>query len=391
MIKTRLALPVLAAAAALALFAGCGGGGDESSSSDPATIAPPDSGLFVEGAVRPGGSLKADVESLAENIAGVDDLGETIVSEIEKTAEADGEPFDYSEEVEPWLGEKGGAALGGYDGDNFSKVVVALQSTDTGATQEFIDTLSEESDEKVKEGSYEGIDFKIEPDSGAVVGVVGDFLVFTGDEASFKEAIDASQGESLSEVDSFTSVASHAPSGSLADVYADIGALVEEAGNEVDPQTEQVLQAAGIEIGEAVALLSVVPGSDSFEIDIASDPGKELVAPGGRRAARIDAGRFVRRSRPSEYGERLRKISIARRAGHSRHDRTARTEEHPEEGRNRPGRTDRADRRSGGLRVRCRTQHARRRCRARPPRTRARPRTRSPTSACCCGPATPPA
>ena len=39
MIKTSLALPVLAAACAAAILAGCGGGG-ESSGSDPATLAP---------------------------------------------------------------------------------------------------------------------------------------------------------------------------------------------------------------------------------------------------------------------------------------------------------------------------------------------------------------
>ena len=51
MIKTRLVLPVLAAAAALALLAGCGSGGS-SSSGDPASVAPPETPLFVEATMR---------------------------------------------------------------------------------------------------------------------------------------------------------------------------------------------------------------------------------------------------------------------------------------------------------------------------------------------------
>src|SRR5664279_3878062 len=111
MIKTRLVFPVLAACAALALFAGCGGGGDSSSSADPATVAPPQSAFYVEGVLQPSGSLKTDIEELASNVAGVDDLGGTIVSKLESTAKAEGEPFDYAEEVEPWLGEKAGVAF----------------------------------------------------------------------------------------------------------------------------------------------------------------------------------------------------------------------------------------------------------------------------------------
>ena len=54
MIKTRLVLPVLAAAAALALLAGCGGGGD-SSSTDPASVAPPETPVFIEATMQPTG------------------------------------------------------------------------------------------------------------------------------------------------------------------------------------------------------------------------------------------------------------------------------------------------------------------------------------------------
>jgi hypothetical protein len=53
MIKTRLVLPVLVLVASLALLAGCGSSG--SSSSDPASVAPPETPVFVEAKIQPTG------------------------------------------------------------------------------------------------------------------------------------------------------------------------------------------------------------------------------------------------------------------------------------------------------------------------------------------------
>jgi hypothetical protein len=269
--KARLVIPVLAAVFALPALAGCGGGG-ESSSSDLATVAPPKSAVFLEATLRPSGSLKTDVEGLAMKVAGIEDLGTVIVEKLESAASHN--QFDYEKNIEPWLGEKAAMALPEYDGDNFSEYVMAFQSTDTGATQEFIDNVAEKSDEPIEDGSYEGVDFKVETGNGSTMGVVGDLLVFAQSEAAFKKAVDASDGESLAESDTYASAVSHAPSGSLVDVYADIGGLIEQAGNEVDPETEKVLETAGIDVKEASLVASLVPGSDNLELDIAGNLGK---------------------------------------------------------------------------------------------------------------------
>ena len=105
-----------------------------------------------------------------------------IVSEIESSASDSGEEFDYAKEVEPWLGEKGGLFFQEYDGDDFEGYGAAIQSTDTAATQDFIDKQAEESDEVPEEGSYEGVDYQVEADDGTTVGVVDDFLVFAEDD-----------------------------------------------------------------------------------------------------------------------------------------------------------------------------------------------------------------
>ncbi|MFI5028416.1 MAG: DUF3352 domain-containing protein [Solirubrobacterales bacterium] len=304
MIKTRLALPVLVASAALVILAGCGG--TSSSSSAPATVAPPESSLFIEGTLRPSGSLKSNIEALAKNVAGVEDLGGRIVAEIEKTAKANGEPFKYSEDVEPWLGEKAGLAFEKYDGSNFSNYMIALQSTDTGATQEFIEKLKEEGGESDKEGSYEGVDFTVESGSGTTVGLIGDFLVLAQNEKTFKDAVDASKGENLAGQDAYTSVASHAPSGALLGAWVNIGGLIEQSGGEVDEQTEELLKTAGIELDQATALVSLVPGSNTVELDLVSDlGGGEVVSPPAEALLESMPGPSFAAVSATDYGKRL--------------------------------------------------------------------------------------
>jgi hypothetical protein len=266
--KSRRVLLLAALAAACAL-AGCGGGG--SSNSDPAAVAPAESPVFVEATIRPEGSLKSSIDSLARSVAGIDDVGGLIVTELEKSASESGQSFDYAKEVEPWLGEEAGLFLSGYDGSDFSGYGVVLPTSDTGATQDFIDKQAESNDEPVKDGSYEGVDYKVESDDGTTIGLVDDFLVIAKDERSFKEAVDASDGESLADVGRYTKATSGLPSGSLAHVYADIGGLIEQSGGAVDPQALTFLRTAGIDPSEATATASVVPGSGQIEIDVSTD------------------------------------------------------------------------------------------------------------------------
>lgn len=273
LVKARLALLVAAATAALAA-AGCGGGGSDGSSSDPASLAPPKSPLFVEASVQPEGALKSNVEALAKSLGGIDDLGGLIVSELESSASSSGEEFDYEKEVEPWLGEKGGLFFQRYDGNDFSAYGAAVQTTDPAATQDFIDKQTESSDEAVEDGSYEGVDFKSQAD-GTTIGVVGDFIAIAEDEKTFKSMIDASGGESLAGEDSFTGAIDAAPSGSFADVFVDVGGLIDQSGGSIDPEAKQFLGSAGIDPAEATAVASLIPGSDQVEIDLSADLGGE--------------------------------------------------------------------------------------------------------------------
>jgi hypothetical protein len=271
--KSRLVLLFAAALIAALALAGCGGSDDGSSSSDPAAVAPATSPLYVQVAVKPEGELKSNIEALAENVAGVDDLGSLIVDKIEEAASDSDEPVDFEKEVEPWLGEKGGIFFGAYDGEDFESTGFAIEITDPDAAQQFIDNQVVSADGPVEDVSYEGVDFKVEDEDDEAIGLIGDVFVFAEGEATFKEAVDASKGESLSGSEDFTKAFEGVPANSFASVYADIGALIEGSGGMIDPDAKQLLDTAGIDPNEMTLTTSLVPGSDQVEIDVASDLG----------------------------------------------------------------------------------------------------------------------
>jgi hypothetical protein len=266
--KPRPLLAALALAALIALLAGCGGGG--SSGAQVAELAPPGAPVFVEGTLRPSGELKSNVDAIAKQVAGVNNLGEYVVEKLESLAQEDGEPFDYEKEVEPWLGDRGGIFFEQLEGEDFNGTGMIIESTDTEETQEFIESQVEESD-SYRSASYKGVAYEVGGGMNSAIGVVGDFFVYGEDEKVFREIIDASNGDSLAAEDTFSKAISAASDGSLADVYVDVGKLIDQSGGQIDPTARQILVNAGIDPSEATAVASIVPGSDQVAVEFSSD------------------------------------------------------------------------------------------------------------------------
>lgn len=270
--KLRLA-PLLLLVALVALFAvGCGGSDDGGSGggTDPASVAPAGVPVFIDVTIRPEGETKTNIEALAQKIAGVDDLGELIVEELENSASDDGEELDFEKEVEPWLGDEAGIFLQEYEDEDFEGYGAAIQASDEEEARDFVNKQIEADDEEAKDGSYEGVDFKVEEDETAI-GVFDGLVVLAEDEAIFKEMVDASNGENLAGDEAYGSATADVPSESAADVFVDVGALIDEAGGEIDSDAQLFLDSLGIEPDEATAVASVVPGSDHVEIDFSTD------------------------------------------------------------------------------------------------------------------------
>jgi hypothetical protein len=278
MIKIRLSISVLAVLAALAI-AGCGSSsssdGSSSSSNGPATLAAPGSLVYVEGNLKPTGALKSNVDSVAKKIAGIDDLGEFVISELESSAHGDGETVDFATEVEPWLGKTAGVSFERLEGSELSDPLIAIQTTNAKATQAFIDKKASGGKGSYKDVSYEGIDFKVGGSEGNAVGVIGEWAVIAPGEKAFKAAVDASNGDSLAGEDRFQTAFDAASNGSIADVYVDVGGVLKQSGDTIDPQAQEILQSSGIDPSEATAVASVIPGADQIEVDLSSDLGGE--------------------------------------------------------------------------------------------------------------------
>jgi hypothetical protein len=270
-VKPRLVLSAFLAAVAALLVVGCGGGSSDQSGTDPADVAPARAPIFIDFTVRPEGEAQQNIDALAKEIAGVDNLGELIVTELENSADEDGEELDFEKEIEPWLGERGGLFLQEYEDDDFEGYGVAIQTDDEAAARSYVDKQLESEDEAPQDGSYEGVDFKVEADDGTTIGVFDGLVVFAEDEAIFKSMVDASGGESLGGAEAYADAVSDVPDGSVANVYVDIGGLIEESGGQIDSETEVFLDAVGIEPDEATAVASLVPGSNQIEIDLSTN------------------------------------------------------------------------------------------------------------------------
>jgi uncharacterized protein DUF3352 len=269
-VKARLPVTILLLGILL-VPAGCGDSGDGSDGSALAGVAPPSAPVFVEATLRPRGELKADVEEVVETVAGIDDLGGTILSELESAARKEGEPFSYEREVEPWLGERAGIFLDGFDGEDFQRVGVAIQTTDPDAAQEFLDKQSKADRDPIDDASYEGVEYKIDRADETVYGIVGELLVVAEKEQPFKDAVDAANGDSLDDEGAYNDAIAAATEGSFADVYVDVGLLIEQSGGSIDETALEALKSAGIDPREATAVASVVPGPDRIEVEISGD------------------------------------------------------------------------------------------------------------------------
>lgn len=296
---------VLAVLATALVAAACGGGGDSDSGKDPADVAPPGASVFIEATVQPEAEIAENVDSLAEEIAGIDNVGALISEELEKAAADEGEQLDFEKEVQPWLGEKAGLFLQEYDGDDFNGAGGVLQVTDEGEAEDFVNAKVDEGDENFEDDSYEGVDFRSD-EEGSSFGFTEGLLLYAQSEDIFKQMVDALDGENLASVEAFADAGDEAVDGSVGDVYVDIGALIQEAGQGIDDETRLGFELLGIEPEGSTALISLVPGAETLELDISSNLTSGTLAGGDASAllGSLPAGSFGAIATP-EYGKAL--------------------------------------------------------------------------------------
>jgi hypothetical protein len=243
-------LLVACVAAPAALVAGCGGGGDSGNVDvGPATAVPASAALYIDGTVKPTGQTQADAQAALGKVLNTPDPGGKIVSLIEGQAKAQGHPFNYQQDVAPWLGEKVGFFFTDLT-DNAQKGAAVIETTNAGAALAFARKVSGATATNPAPQSYNGASYQTEPsDPTTVFGTVGDFLV-TGDVEGFKAAVDADKGDSLGDNSDFKDSLDQLPSDRLGTFYTVPKTLIDALGpSQIDAQSQAAIEKS---VGESL-------------------------------------------------------------------------------------------------------------------------------------------
>jgi hypothetical protein len=285
---TVLFLSLLATFVAALAVAGCGGGSG-GGGGEPAGLAPKKAPVFLEVNLAPEAKTSEALNEVTQTILGIENVGEFVAEELEKAALGEGEKFNFEEEVEPWLGEKAGMYLAGYDGDDFNGYGIAIETTDSGEAEEFIEKRVEANEGDTEPGEFEGHKYYVENDDESVLGMIGDYLAFGETKADFEEMVEAFENEGLNESEKFKAAMESAPDDEgIGNVYVDIGGLMEEAKGALPPEMEAFFGLIQIEPQKATAVATVVPHSEQVEIDVSSNLGK-TIAGGGDASKALEA------------------------------------------------------------------------------------------------------
>ena len=267
--KPRPLLAALALAALIAFVAGCGGG--SSSGSKVAELAPPGAPVFVEGTLQP--DRRAEVEHRRDRRAG----------------RRNRQPRRIRRRKTRKLGaqrrrtvrlREGNRALAGRARRRLLRAARRRQRIQRRRRDRRIDRHRRDPGIHRQAGQGSTIPTAA-PTKGSTTRSAARKATRSAwsatsssspkSEKVFKEVVDASEGESLAAEDTFSKAISAASDGSLADVYVDVGKLIDQSGGQIDPTARQILQNAGIDPSEATAVASIVPGSDQVAVELSSD------------------------------------------------------------------------------------------------------------------------
>ncbi len=292
-----------------AAASGCGG--DDASSAGLASLTPPDAPVFVDGTIRPEGDQRDAIDSFAERIAGIDDIGSLITPQVDALFSSNGVDADYADDVEPWLGDEGAVFVSSFpkDGEVMAPDFAAMIAVDDAdQARDFLGNVLDQDAATEEERSYEGTQYSFT--DPYAIGVVDDTALVLGTETAFKVAVDASQGESLAASAEYTDRIDALPDDPLATLYFEPAAAIEAlaASQDIGPAEAQIAAPLlGGPLSQPVAA-TVTADADSAAVDIAAedDSGDELGS-GSALLTDLPAGSWFAAALPG-LGSRLERI-----------------------------------------------------------------------------------
>ena len=217
---SRRRLPALLAAlvTAAGAVAGCASSSGAGSGSDPAAAVPASAPVYAEAVVAGGGKEQQDAQAALGKILGTTDPQGQVVALFDQGG------VQFARDIQPWLGDRVGAAALtlGKQGD---KIVVAASRDDAAATAALGRILP-----GATERSYRDVSYRVATKDGRplAAGVVGDAVVF-GSENGLKAAVDASKGSSLAEGDQLKEARSTVRQERSGFLYVDVAGFLRQA------------------------------------------------------------------------------------------------------------------------------------------------------------------
>ena len=274
----RLTAPALVLLLLLALVAsGCGGsskaagGTGNGGGTDPATVAPPRSALYLSLVVHPQGTTKANVEQLGRTILATSDFPSELKRLIAK-ASAGTNDLDFARDIEPWLGDRIALALPNL-ANNDDGLLIAATTDDGKARAGMARGITSPAD-----ATYRGVRYQHSADGKQAGGVV-DHLALYGTEADVKRAIDASQGASLSETSAYKAAVERLPGDALATGYLDLRSAITTAGAAAGQGAATGLFGSVLGNGVAGVGLGAYADADAIRLEVAV-PGTGAIGGG---------------------------------------------------------------------------------------------------------------
>jgi Protein of unknown function (DUF3352) len=266
--------PVVLGAAALALAAAVGipacGGENDPTIPDTASVTPADAPLFGDAVVHPEGDQRETLDEALSKLLNTDDPGGFIVEQLDTALQDADAGVTYSEDLEPWLGEHAGLFFTSFSEPDGALVVEVAEQA---AAAEAVDKMQAAEQSEIRDESYNGVDYELDEDETAV-GFIEDFLV-AGTETGLRDAVDASQGDSLADDDAFQDELETAPTGSVATLYADVPAVLDRLVEEGEI-TERQRAAAEEQVGDALtqpAVAALTAAEDNLAVQAALGAG----------------------------------------------------------------------------------------------------------------------
>lgn len=236
---------LLAAATAL-LAAGCGGSGGDPSA-DPAALVPARAPVYVEANFKPGD----DVEELVRKLSGEEDPGGALKRLIEKEERENDPDFKYSEDAEPWVGDRAGLYIVTVRADD-PPVAVVMPTKDPDKAKESLERGLRQGDggekPQIVERTHRDTKYLVDTTDNDGVAIVDDYAV-VGDDQAIKGAIDAREGESLAESSEYDKARDAVEAEDVGFLYLQLSQLFSQLG----PQGAAARQALS-GLGDTVAL-----------------------------------------------------------------------------------------------------------------------------------------